>query len=312
MRRPDKTTIFFIFWVLAILVLISIFYFLHENDKLFVPQSLHVPDSIDTMSVPRSTKPTDPEVADIDSVRLDSTIECRKKFMTLSSTRYLLMKKSITYFVCEEMYNQDVTHRSSLSGGGSSLYNKLLTKENWQISNEIASKFTQLAKDEDLDQLELIKIIVNTVQEIPYTLVHPFRHDEVSGGIFSRIHNRLSFTNPGGEWGFVGGCAESVEPFGVFSPLEVAYHHMADCDSRTLFLFAVLRSIGYDVVILNSDVEGHSILGVNLQNLASFFGNAGLVDKKSNKKYLVWETTSEMDPGFYPQFNVDDWYIALK
>ena len=51
---------------------------------------------------------------------------------------------------------------------------------------------------------------------------------------------------------------------GVYSPLEFVKKMKGDCDSRTLFIYTVLKKFNYDVVILNSDLYAHSIIGLNI------------------------------------------------
>ena len=58
-------------------------------------------------------------------------------------------------------------------------------------------------------------------------------------------------------------CYSNVA-FGWFAPIEFIGNFTGDCDTRTVFLFTVLKHYKYDVVILNSSVYSHSILAINL------------------------------------------------
>jgi len=294
-------------WLVAFILLASIYFLLHKYDKAIVPQTLKVPNTTDSTSVPRK-RSLKPEKIEIDTIK-DDIKNCRGVSQKFESGGWFSSGYSVQYHICQEDYEFDKNHRMQLNPSTFS-YGSLFTSKTASAINLLKDKFLVLKKDENLNELDLIKTIVESVQNIPYTLVHNGKHDDVRHSYLVNYHDMLRFRMPGGNWNQVGGCVENAEPFGVLGPLEVAYHHMADCDSRTLFLFSVLKSIGYDVVILNSDVEMHSILGVNLQNLKSLFGSAQFKDSSSGKTYTVWETTTNVDPGVYRNFRQKNWYIA--
>ena len=94
---------------------------------------------------------------------------------------------------------------------------------------------------------------------------------------------------------------------GVYSPLEFMSNFKGDCDSRTVFLYTVFKRYNYDVVILNSDVYAHSILGVNM-------ASSGKYKSYNGKRYYTWETTTTgwrlgMLPPDYS--NINNWYVVL-
>ena len=73
---------------------------------------------------------------------------------------------------------------------------------------------------------------------------------------------------------------------GLFTPVEFMTHYYGDCDTRTLFLYSILKYWGVEVVILGSDLYAHSMLGVNLPSSGKYKNYLG-------KRYYFWETTSE-------------------
>ena len=74
---------------------------------------------------------------------------------------------------------------------------------------------------------------------------------------------------------------------GLFAPVEFMSKYYGDCDTRTLFLYAILKEWGFDVVILGSDFYKHSMLGVNLPY------KGGAYKTYLGKRYYFWETTAE-------------------
>lgn len=94
---------------------------------------------------------------------------------------------------------------------------------------------------------------------------------------------------------------------GVYSPLEFMSKFKGDCDSRTVFLYTALKRYNYDVVILNSELYAHSILGVNISS-------SGRYKYYNGKRYYTWETTNRgwrlgMLPPDYSNMNY--WHVAL-
>ena len=93
----------------------------------------------------------------------------------------------------------------------------------------------------------------------------------------------------------------------IYSPVEFIDKFKGDCDTRTVFLYTVLKRYKYDVVILNSDVYGHSILGVNISS-------SGRYKYHNGKRYYTWETTSpgwrlgDLPPDYY---NIKYWHVTL-
>jgi hypothetical protein len=159
------------------------------------------------------------------------------------------------------------------------------------------------------------------VQNIPYTLIHQMSHESIlKMAKEKRIDFLISYHNDPSNNPYdrelYGGCKDSVEPAGVYSPSEFISTLKGDCDTRTLFLYTLMKKFGYDVAILNG--PGHSMLGCNLlpENPSSPYL------EYNSSRYYFWETTI-----FYNQngnigprlgdildskFNVYDWKIVLN
>lgn len=143
---------------------------------------------------------------------------------------------------------------------------------------------------------EFAETLVTFVQDIPYVLILEEDCEKASKEdrhIQEILESGVS-------------CLGNVF-FGVQSPAAFMGDLKGDCDTRTVFLYALLKKFNYDVVIMNSNVHRHSILGVNI----SASGNYKL---HNGKKYYTWETTSKgWQIGVMPaeKRNMNDWYVAV-
>ena len=153
-----------------------------------------------------------------------------------------------------------------------------------------------IRRDRSLSRGKFAEIIVSMVQHMPYNIVTQescfkaqMSNDSVRDMIFSGIE-----------------CEGDIYG-GVYSPLELVKKMKGDCDSRTLFIFTVLKKFNYDVVILNSDLYAHSIIGLNIPS-------SGRYKYYNGKRYYTWETTAKgFDLGILPAdfSNIKYWYVAL-
>lgn len=139
-------------------------------------------------------------------------------------------------------------------------------------------------------------IVVTSVQNIPYALTlqdscvfASFNDDEIQEMINDGIK-----------------CIGNIYA-GIYTPLEFMKYFEGDCDTRTLFIYTVLKTFGYDVKILNSDYYGHSVIGLNL-------ASNGKYKVYNGKRYYTWEVTSrgwklgEISPEIS---DMNYWYVAL-
>ena len=200
-------------------------------------------------------------------------------------------------------------------------YSSLIISGGISFLDDLASQLNGIALVYRLDSRQLADVIVSMIQNIPYTLIHTMTHENA---IKMAKENHVDFMvtyheDPNNmpynrEW--YGGCQESVEPAGVYTPAEFISTMKGDCDTRTLFLYSLMKKMGYDVAIVNG--PGHSMLGCNLipENPSAPY----LENKVS--RYYFWETTffynenGEMGPRLGdisdPDFNVNEWKIMLN
>lgn len=157
--------------------------------------------------------------------------------------------------------------------------------------NRIVSMFRQMRTHYQLNDQEFANLVVSCVQHIPYSLV-------IQGDCQTYVQNNPDYEGTP--------CSEKVQ-YGIHSPVEFMAQLAGDCDTRTVFLYTILKELGYPVAILNSDNYGHSILGMALPGQGDYVQFRG-------KKYYTWETTGknwrmgQLPPVFG---NVRYWEIAL-
>lgn len=280
-------------YLTSLIILFLLNWYFHNSPHSFLPKDLFTAGIIDTVIIEDSVFQKD----------------CKYKSMRLTSGNSNI---TIKYHICEDDYNKSKMVREQTKiFFDEQTYYQTICEHDQPIVAKISKLFETQKKIYRLSDMELLNEIASSIQRIPYTLVHIGSHNDCSSPLCTRIHGDLIKKRAFRSWAVVGGCAANIEPFGVFSPVEMAYHQMADCDTRTLFAFSLMKSIGYDVVVLNSYIERHSILGVVLYNMGGF-GGSKFRDHSSRKEYTVWELTTAMPPGLYPEFHEDRWKIVLR
>jgi len=169
-----------------------------------------------------------------------------------------------------------------------------LVKDNRAKMESIYKTYENVKNKHKLNYRQFAEMVVASVQDIPYVLVHPDNCFKARqwGGFMETYHRE------GKE------CLPNIR-FGLTSPSEFIYNLKGDCDTRTIFLYTVLSHFGYDVAVFVS--RTHCVLGINLPALHGDY----LTHK--GKKYFFWETTAKgFPPGVLPnEFKNDTWYIAL-
>ncbi len=148
---------------------------------------------------------------------------------------------------------------------------------------QLYAMFDSIRVANTLDSIDFATMVVSFVQEIPYVLVHDYSCSTIDDLDTSRTLER--YHADGSK------CLPRVK-YGIQSPVEFMYTQKGDCDSRTVFLYTVLRHYNYDVAILNSEVFMHSVLGIhlNVDDTDAYLEHEG-------KRYYMWETT---EPGYKP------------
>jgi hypothetical protein len=165
----------------------------------------------------------------------------------------------------------------------------------------IFQEFERLAKENNYDARSrpFAELIVSCIQDIPYSLIIPSCN---SRNVHDAEIRRLLMNDCP--------CKESF-PDGVQAPLEFMADLKGDCDTRSLFLYSLLKHFGYDVVLMISERYKHAIIGVNFPRVA---GNP-VTKLFQGQKYYVWETTApEMPLGALDPTvnNMNLWNVLLK
>jgi hypothetical protein len=162
--------------------------------------------------------------------------------------------------------------------------------------NEVYKIYSDIYNSGSFTSKQFADFVVSSVQYIPYVLTI---QDNCSDAYFKDIDVK-QMIDDGTK------CKGSIYA-GLYSPLEFMRFFEGDCDTRTLFIYTVLKHFGYDVKILNSEVYGHSIIGLNLPSRGSYKVFLG-------KRYYTWETTSKYwELGDIPPetSNMNYWYVEL-
>ncbi|MCS6794674.1 MAG: hypothetical protein NZ516_01810 [Raineya sp.] len=169
-----------------------------------------------------------------------------------------------------------------------------LIKECRPKMERIIRTYEKIGKKYQLNYRQFAEMVMTSIQEIPYVLVHPESCYKAKqwGGFMATYHAE------GKE------CLPEIR-FGLTSPTEFLYNLKGDCDTRTVFIYTILAHFGYDVAIFVSNT--HCLLGIHLPNVYGDY----LTYK--GKKYFFWETTAKgFVPGVLPnEFRNDFWNIAL-
>ena len=179
--------------------------------------------------------------------------------------------------------------------------------------SEFISKFKIMMENSNLDYLESIGLVCSAIQNINYTLILNSNGVEYPKGSGRKVKCPCeldfgSFVNNCTSK-IEGGCCNNVDPIGVYSPFEFFYKKTGDCDTRALLAFTILKKLGFDVAVMTSEKEWHSVLGVYLPN-ANGIGLSSGTDLSSGKKYLLWELTNKNWRFGEGHVNGYDWIVA--
>jgi hypothetical protein len=176
------------------------------------------------------------------------------------------------------------------------IYSNLIN-QNKTYLDAVIKEYSRIGKTENLNRQQFADMVVTSIQNIPYYLVHDLTHLEADlkyGGFIRDYHQT---GKP---------CLDQIK-FGVQAPVEFMGNFKGDCDTRSLFLFHLLSKFGYNVVMLGSEQYSHCIIGISGNYRGDFVNYNGL-------KYYVWETTAtKFTPGnISPECgNMRYWVVAL-
>ena len=160
----------------------------------------------------------------------------------------------------------------------------------------IYSTLQKIRVDNNLNRNRFAEVVVSLIQTIPYS--YTIEGECKGNNVPPAYKEAISKGIP---------CIGNVK-HDILTPLEFFYLKKGDCDSRTVLIYTILKKFGYDVVILNSDLYSHSMIGINLPT----YGKYKLIN---GKKYYFWETTAKgFTVGVLPpdSWNISKWFLALK
>lgn len=296
-----------IFW--SLLLSLFIFTLLDFTDDLFFGKSL----PYEILHKEKSKKYIDTSKSDSLLVRqrLDSVIDSTQTNDSTISVEWSWYDFNNHFQVILFKYKQRNLEKSRINRMLTTTYQELLIHDTPFLDDLIFSIKNNI-KQQDLDYLGAINYVCSAIQYNPYTLVIPSIGIEIPTGSGKYFNcpcelKGMKFT-ANCEPQLDGlGCCNNVDPIGVYSPLEYAVGRTGDCDTRSLLAFTILRSIGYDVAVMTSESQSHSVLGVSLPN-SSLYSNA---TDRNGKRYVLWELTSkDWRLGFPVQGK--DWKVSLS
>jgi hypothetical protein len=172
-------------------------------------------------------------------------------------------------------------------------------------------KYKEIARLKQLTYMQTLDLVASSIQSIPYTLVLTSQGIKYKGvwlkcpcqtdfGYFKGDCKVLSTAN---------GCCNDVEPCGVYSPVEFVTRKTGDCDTRSLLAFTILKKMGFDVAVMVSENEGHSVLGVRIPGQSPGDGRRGNIGEA--RSYFLWELTAE-NMVLGETIKGNDWEIAIN
>ncbi len=221
----------------------------------------------------------------------------------------------LTFAICKSDAQKAAQNRSNTGWfpDGHYDYQRLIDHDR-ALLDEIKTQLDSIASRKKLNTLEKLQMVLSFVQHIEYAMVHP----ESCAELRQKAQTHWLQADFSDQWHLgaapytpkkgrnVNPCEENIQQYGVLSPIEFLYRLQGDCDSRTVFLYTLLRAMRYDVVILNSDVLHHSLLGVALDGISY---NNGVTYQKNafSPRYTICETTTSIAMGVFPNFNVREW-----
>ena len=179
------------------------------------------------------------------------------------------------------------------------------------LLSDLINKMKLEIKRDNLNYMETLEYVCSSIQYIPYTLVlssDGIEYPPNSGNFFKcPCQTPFGFYNNNCDSKTQNGCCNDVDPFGVYSPFEFAYKKTGDCDTRALLAFTILKEMGFQVAVMVSNTQHHSVLGIYLPNSHNYSVGRSIY----GNKYALWELTS---PNWRLGYGVEgnDWNAELE
>lgn len=163
---------------------------------------------------------------------------------------------------------------------------KELVSSNTEDIRFLADSLVKVARLKNLTNIGLADLVVSFVQDIPYSYIHSKECSE-----------KETSKHP---------CVPYVK-YGILSPYEFIHTLKGDCDTRSVLIYALLKEMNFDPMIVISQQYAHAMLAVNMPTTGDHLTFRG-------KNYYFWETTAKDWPvGELPPSwkNVNYWKVAL-
>lgn len=279
-----------VFW--GLIILIGVMSLLHLDFGLFntenVAEEIALVDSI-------SPNPEiDTSNTAIDTSKANQFEEYEWAWKSFDNKSYKIKFKIDKNQINNSTVNRNKTNRDN----NTYIYNSLYSFDKKVLIHMIES-YKFLIKKNNLDYKSALDVVITSIQSIPYTLVLS------SPDKCPYVLNRKNYISSCRALPERNGCCDNVEPLAVYSPVEFATKKTGDCDTRSLFAYTILKEMGFDVAIMVSRKESHSVLGIK-STLPKKRGNDLL-----GKEYVLWELTNY---GFRIGDWIDgnDWEVALN
>lgn len=240
------------------------------------------------------------------TINKDSTVIPRDEYLTRVWKWESFNGKNyeLNFKVKKNDYQTSINNRNTSNSQEGELYREMFNTDNVALINMIAG-YKKLISENGLDYYDGLNMIITSIQSIHYTYV---LINNPSCGLFDGgsgkwmpPENCTVSVSPCG-------CCDNVLPWAVFSPVEFATNRTGDCDTRSLFAYTVLKKMGYDVAVMVSNSQAHSVLGLLVPNVPSD-GKRGNIGLASN--YFLWELTT-YGPQLGQRIDGNDWRIALN
>ncbi|MCB0634414.1 MAG: hypothetical protein R2824_02455 [Saprospiraceae bacterium] len=263
------------------------------------------PEPPESRPAPARPKPVVPAPEDV--VEAQPTPAPVRKCLTKRSEiefyDYNKVKQKIVFEICDSSLRESIAFRQSLVSKNPP---RDYVEFDAKYIEPILESYRTEIRSKKLDRAGAAEFVVASIQNIPYTLVHDHSHEAVQNPQtfidlgapagqanklsqkFKELHQNIGSLHPLAQ---PGGCLENID-YGMVTPIEMYINKMGDCDSRSTALYLVLKKLGYDVIMLGSDVHQHALLGLNLPG--ANYGNVFYTYR--GKKYYIWETTA-----FHPE-----------
>lgn len=280
-----------------ILIALSLYLFYRASQELIDSDDERVETVDDSDKVPAPEEDSESKYEGDDTVRIDY-LKHRLEWKDNKRRNYFG-----TFRIEKDHFSISRSKREKLevqAQNSKEYWNKVyrtISEDNKILLDKVIEEYKNIAKKNKLNRKQFADMIVTSVQNIPYYLVHDLSHKEAErqyGGFITEYHRS---NKP---------CLEKMN-FGLQSPAEFIGNLKGDCDTRSCFLYNVLNACGIPTIILASEQYGHAVIGVSGNYSGDFVKNKGI-------KYYAWETTNT---GFVPGAlsnecnNMRYWFVAL-